>query len=177
LPHLRKQAGFTLVEILVVLVVIGIMVSSIQLNLFADDERRLRHEGERLAALLTALADESVTSGQPLAVSFNTEGYAFWERSPKLDAATPADLWRARPGDELFSNRELPGGIQVAEVRIRQRAISLTEKTPDRVVFSASGIHAPFSVLLAFGDFRVRVSSDALGNLTVADDDDLDADA
>jgi len=177
LPHVRKQAGFTLVEILVVLVVIGVVVASIQLNLFSDDTRRLRHEGERLAALLTALADESVTSGQPLAVSFSSDGYSFWERSPNADAPNPADRWRARPGDELFSNREMPGEIQVAEVRIRQRPISLTEKTPERVVFSASGIHAPFTVLLALGDLRVRVSSDALGNLRVDDDDDVDADA
>jgi len=164
--------GFTLIEILVVLVVIGIVVATLQLNLFSDDARRLRHEGERLAALLTALADESVTSGQPLAVSFSEEGYAFWERNLDATAEQAANRWRTRPGDELFSNRQMQGEIRVAEVRIRQRPLSLTGKTPERVVFSPSGMQPPFSVLLALGDLRVRVVSDAIGNLRVEDDDD-----
>ncbi len=186
LPHqglrpgcVRPACGFTLIELLVVLVVVGVMVASIQLNLFSDDARRLRNEGERLAALLTALADETVTSGAPLAVSFTEEGYAFWERDDVQDLEqSPGVLrepaWRARPGDELFAGRRLAEGIRVAEVRIRQRPLSFSEKTPERVIFSPSGMHPPFSVLLALGDLRVQVVSDALGNLRVEDDADED---
>jgi general secretion pathway protein H len=177
----RQARGFTLIELLVVLIVVGVVVASIQLNLFSDDARRLRNEGERLAALLTALADESVTSGMPLAVSFDDDGYTFWER-PIADAfgesAAPVaqDDWRARPGDELFSSRELPEGMRIAEVRVRQRVLSQSERAPERVAFSPSGVHQPFSVLLALGDLRVQVLSDALGNLRVVDDADEDAD-
>lgn len=174
--------GFTLIELLVVLVVIGLVVATIQLNLFSDDARRLRNEGERLAALLTALADETVTSGAPLAVSFSTHGYAFWERGddPMADTAMPQPLkreagWRARPGDELFSARDLPNGIRIAEVRVRQRVLAGTPEAPERVIFSPSGMHPPFSVLLALDDLRVRVVSDAIGNLRVEDDADVDA--
>ncbi len=175
---LRRQHGFTLIELLVVMVVIGVVVASIQLNLFSDDARRLRNEGERLAALLTALADETVTSGVPLAVSFSEDGYAFWERDDSGDFADPASQtppprairWRLRPGDELFSSRKMHDGIRIAEVRIRQRVLSRSEQEPERVVFSSSGIHPPFSVLLALDDLRVLVASDALGNLRVEDD-------
>lgn len=157
--------GFTLIELLVVLVVIGVVVATIQINLFSDDARRLRNEGERLAALLTALADETVTSGSPLAVSFSNTRYAFWEKS-----VNDSDAWQARPGDELFSSRTLQGDIQIAEVRIRQRPVSLSEKTPERVVFSPAGLHPPFSVLLALDDLRVLVIADAVGNLRVEED-------
>jgi len=161
----RLAGGFTLIELLVVLVVVGVLVATIQLNLFSDNARRLRNEGERLAALLTALADETVTSGRPLAVSFSANGYAFWEKEAGKD-----DVWRSRPGDELFSDRPLPNGIRIVELRIRQRSIPLSVKDPERVAFSPSGIHSPFSVLLALDDLRVRVVSDALGNLRVEDD-------
>jgi general secretion pathway protein H len=178
----RAVRGFTLIELLVVLVVIGLVVATIQLNLFSDDARRLRNEGERLAALLTALADETVTSGAPLAVSFSANGYAFWERDedPVADTATPPSQnrepsWRARPGDELFSARDLPDGIRIAEVRVRQRVLAGTPEAPERVIFSPSGMHPPFSVLLALDDLRVRVVSDAIGNLRVEDDADVDA--
>jgi len=177
----RQARGFTLIELLVVLIVVGVVVASIQLNLFSDDARRLRNEGERLAALLTALADESVTSGMPLAVSFDDAGYAFWERPPPDAFGTsPAPAaqvdWRARPGDELFSARRMPEGLRIAEVRVRQRILSQSERTPERLVFSPSGVHQPFSVLLALDDLRVRVISDALGNLRVVDDADEDVD-
>lgn len=168
-------AGFTLIELLVVLIVIGVVVASIQLNLFSDDARRLRNEGERLAALLTALADETVTSGMPLAVSFSETGYALWQRDDDTSgppAQTREVRWRTRPGDELFSGRQMPEGIRIAEVRIRQRLLARSEKSPERVVFSPAGMHPPFSVLLALGDLRVRVASDALGNLRVEDDAD-----
>jgi general secretion pathway protein H len=171
-----RQSGFTLIELLVVLIVIGVVVASIQLNLFSDDARRLRTEGERLAALLTALADETVTSGAPLAVSFSADGYAFWEReSEPSPGSEPA--WRARPGDELFAGRRMQDGISIAEVRVRQRVLTRSEAQPERVVFSPSGLHQPFSVLLALGDLRVRVVSDSIGNLRVEDDADPDNEA
>ena len=170
-------SGFTLIELLVVLVVIGIVVATIQINFFSDDARRLRNEGERMAALLSALADESVTSGQPLAVSFSEAGYAFWQRTPDAGGRNINDLWRSRPGDELFSNRELQGEIRIAEVRVRQHPISLSENKLERVVFSPSGMHPPFSVLLALGNLRVQVISDAIGNLRVEDDSSDGADS
>jgi len=182
----RTCHGFTLIELLVVMIVVGVIVASIQLNLFSDDARRLRNEGERLAALLTALADESVTSGAPLAVSFSADGYVFWERdevattenattnsaAPRTPELTSEMRWRPRPGDELFSARNMQAEIQIAEVRIRQRILSRSETQPERVVFSPSGIHPPFSVLLALNDLRVQVISDAIGNLRVEDDTD-----
>lgn len=172
----RRARGFTLIELLVVLVVVGVVVAAIQLNLFSDDARRLRQEGERLAALLTALADESVTSASPLAVSFSERGYAFWERDdarepPAAFASRRGEVtWRARPGDELFSARELRGEIRILEVRVRDRVVPFSATKPERVVFSPSGIHPPFSILLALDTLRVRVVSDAIGNLRVEDD-------
>jgi len=186
-----KVDGFTLIELLVVLIVIGVMVAAIQLNLFSDDARRLRNEGERLAALLTALADETVTSGRPLAVSFSENGYAFWEKDEDKnqddapargtpDSRAPPDLyalkrydsdvWRIRPGDELFSSRQMQGDIRIVELRVRQRPVLLATEKPQRVVFSPAGIHPPFSIVLALGDLRVLVVSDAIGNLRVEDD-------
>lgn len=177
----RRVRGFTLIELLVVLVVVGVVVAAIQINLFSDDARRLRQEGERLAALLTALADESVTSASPLAVSFSERGYAFWERddtreAPAAFAARRGEVtWRVRPGDELFSARDLQGEVRIVEVRIRQRVVPLSTAKPERVAFSPSGIHPPFSVLLALKALRVRVVSDAIGNLRVEDDAEDDA--
>ncbi len=163
----RPPRGFTLIELLVVLVVIGVVIATLQLNLFSDDARRLRQEGERLAALLTALADEAVTGGRPLAVAFDDAGYVFFEPVARPDTDTAR--WRERPGDEVFAPRAWPPGIGVVEARSGTRPVTRAQP----LVFSPSGLHAPFRVVLALADARVRVLGDAAGNLRVEDGADL----
>lgn len=162
--------GFTLIELLVALVVIGVALATLQLNLFSDDARRLRQEGERVAALLTALADEAVTGGQPLAVAFDEGGYVFFELLDHADA-TDAARWRVRPGDEVFAPRAWQPGITMVETRSGTR--SVTRAQP--LVFSPSGLHPPIRVVLALADARVSVLGDAAGNLRVEEGADLGA--
>jgi len=163
--HLPR--GFTLIELLVVLVVIGVALSTLQLNLFSDDAGRLRQEGERLAALLTALADEAVTGGRPLAVAFDDGGYVFFEPVARPDADTAR--WRPRPGDEMFAPRTWPPGIRVVEAYSGARPVTRAQP----LVFAPSGLNAPFRVVLALADARVRVLGDAAGNLRVEDGADF----
>ena len=52
--------GFTLVEVLVVMVLVGITLALIGLNLMPDDGRTVRNEAQRLALLLEQARDEAV---------------------------------------------------------------------------------------------------------------------
>jgi prepilin-type N-terminal cleavage/methylation domain-containing protein len=69
--------------------------------------------------------------------------------------------WRARPGDELFSARSLPPGIDRRSAGSAARPVA-HRREPHRLVFSPSGMHPPFTVLLALDELRVQVVSDAL---------------
>jgi len=72
------QRGFTLIEILVVLAIIGIMVGLAGMRMMPDDDRTLHGEAQRLALLLEQARDQAVASGEPIAFSMAPRGYRFW---------------------------------------------------------------------------------------------------
>ncbi len=66
---LNPESGFTLVELMVVLLIIGITLGMTMLQLMPDKRAVLRQETERLALLLENAALEAQASGQALAWS------------------------------------------------------------------------------------------------------------
>lgn len=150
------QRGFTLIEILVVLVVIGIMVGLASVRLMPDDERLLADEAERLALLLEQTRDQAVASGEPIAFSVDGAGYRFWALDN--DAA-----WVARTGDELLRDRALASGVRVAAVRVNETPLAAGE----RLLFLPSGTNTPFVAELALNAAHARVVGDRLGRVRV----------
>lgn len=75
----RIPRGFTLLELMVVLVIIGICTAGIGLGLgsLLDPARQLRQEGERLAQRLQVARDEARIDGRPLRWQADATGYRF----------------------------------------------------------------------------------------------------
>ncbi len=78
MPHSRRN-GFSLVEMMVVLFVMGILAASVVL-LLPGDADRLRRESERFAARVSAARDEAIASGSPVATVVSEAGYYFEQR-------------------------------------------------------------------------------------------------
>ncbi|MFN7834635.1 MAG: prepilin-type N-terminal cleavage/methylation domain-containing protein [Burkholderiaceae bacterium] len=74
-----KQRGFTLLELLIVLVVIGIGTAMVAVKAFPSDQQLLRREAERLAQLLSIAQEQAALRSQTLAWQPNTRGFAFFE--------------------------------------------------------------------------------------------------
>lgn len=75
-PRLKAVAGFTLVEILVVLVILGSLFSLAMLsNSNHGPQREMRAEAERLAALIGLLADQAVLDSREYGLLIDAEGY------------------------------------------------------------------------------------------------------
>ncbi len=75
----RIPRGFTLLELMVVLVIIGICTAGIGLGLgsLLDPARQLQQEGERLAQRLQVARDEARIDGRPLRWQADATGYRF----------------------------------------------------------------------------------------------------
>jgi general secretion pathway protein H len=75
---LRGQAfGFTLLEILVVLVLIAVLTSVISLSTARDPRQSLTEQAQRLGLLLTLASDEARIRQQPISWEGDLKGYRF----------------------------------------------------------------------------------------------------
>lgn len=151
-----RQRGFTLIEILVVLVIIGIMLGLVSVRMMPDDEGRLRTEAERLALLLEQARDQAVASGEPIGLSVEQGHYRFWVRDAQ-------NQWVPSSGDDLLRERPLADGVQLAALQVNQ--IPLAEG--DRLLFLPAGSNEPFTVDLTLNAAHARIQGDRLGRVSI----------
>jgi len=76
------ERGFTLIEIMVVIVIIGIMTAMVALNVVSSDpSRALTSEAKRFVAVVSQAVDEASFQQQELGIISTEDGYKFvrWE--------------------------------------------------------------------------------------------------
>lgn len=148
--------GFTLVEVLVVMVVIGITLALVGLNLMPDDERVLRNEAQRLALLLEQARDEAVAGGEAIAWSAEGERYLFLHQNEE-------GKWVAWTKDELWRERQFSSGVTLRALRINRTVVPPGEY----LTFSSAGLGMPFEIDLGLNAVRIGIVGDAMGKMTL----------
>jgi len=117
--NIRAQHAFTLIEIMVVLVIVGILttVAFLSFGILADDDGMDR-EARRLSSLIQLVTDEATTQGRDYGIEFMSAGYRFVEHDPLIDT------WFEIVGDDYLVQRELEEGVEF-ELRLEDRKILL----------------------------------------------------
>jgi general secretion pathway protein H len=141
--------GFTLLEMMVVLVVASIMLSVATLSLMPNAQSVLREESQRLAFLMENGAMSSQAGGQPLAWSGTGNSYRFWKQTKEGE-------WVRIERDNLLHPRNLPEAVRIGEVSFNGHRIE-------------PGALVVLSPELTAKDFRVSLRSaelvsDIVGN-------------
>lgn len=76
-PHDSRSAGFTLLELLVVLVLFGLLISLVSISVAPDPRQDLSREAQRIGQLMALAADESRIRQQPIVWEADLLGYRF----------------------------------------------------------------------------------------------------
>ena len=136
----RTTAGFTLIEILVVVFIIGIMTAGVLLSVnLTGSDHELQTESERLAALMTYARDAAEMQTRELGLACSAQGYEFLA----FDART--GQWGSIQEDDALRARKLPAGLLIhltveAHDIVFKPPLATDVKKPDVMIFSNGDI-------------------------------------
>ena len=180
----RQQCGFTLIEIMLVLVIIGIVIGLAGLALDRNPARDLDREGRRLRALLAQASDEAVMQGEELALALSKDPKSGanryellqldkqtlqWQR-PRFDGKPP-ELWSVHSlAPDIALTLDLEGDT-LSERQLQQLGKIRSLRTPDglrpSILLMSSGEITPFSLHMSWrgSDYSVAIQSDGFSGV------------
>jgi general secretion pathway protein H len=154
--HLRPRlsAGFTLLEMLVVLLIAGLLIAVVALAPTRNRRTDLAEEAQRLAAMLESADDQAEVRSASIAWEPVNGGYRFDQRGDD-------GIWHPIADDVLGPHR---WGAEVTNVSIRYTGSG--NATP-RIVFGDESIDVPVTVTLDSDGVRLQVVGTGIGNFVV----------
>ncbi|MCX7149892.1 MAG: prepilin-type N-terminal cleavage/methylation domain-containing protein [Rhodocyclales bacterium] len=149
------ERGFTLVEMLVVLLIMGLLVGLVSASAQPDDRAVLRLEVDRLAQLMDLAATEAHLTGKAIAWTANGPAYRFWKFSE--------DLGWLPIVDDVLRARTLPQGMTISGMRVENT------RSPEqmRVEFTPYGPAISFSIEMSLGNARYTLANSPIGDVRV----------
>lgn len=150
----ERGRGFTLIEMLVVLLIMGLFVGLVSAIARPDDRALLRLEAERLAQLLDLAAVQSRLTGKPIAWIANGPGYRFLQ----FDEDTG---WAELRDGDLLRERALPQGMLVSGLQVE----NMRPQGAMRLEFSPYGATLSYIVEMVLGTERYAVAADPVGEV------------
>ena len=164
-------AGFTLFELLIVILIIGVMLTFAVLSIGSrarDD--RLETEARRLQQLLVLAAEEAVLHGAEVGFRYTVDGYEFLTPDPASAAGKVA--WIAVADDPALRARKIEEPFFL-ELRVEDRpvlpaGIESGEKSPvPQVLLSSSGETTAFSLRIRARNYApyFLLESDLMGQM------------
>ena len=156
----RRDRGFTLIEMLVVLMIMGLFLGLVSAITRPDDRAVLRLEAERLTQLLDFAAAEAQLTGKSIAWTADESGYRFWRLGE--DAA-----WSEIRDSELLRARALPQGVAVSGFRVE----NMRPKGAMRLEFAPQGSPLAFTIRMSLGSERYVVAGSPVGDMRAVPDD------
>ena len=150
--HPSSRSGFTLLEMLVVVVIVGIVFTFIQLNLGQNQSRQVEAEARRLFRLMQLASEESVLESKEMGLRLSDTEYNFfiWNADNRS--------WAPITEDKVFHPESFDPDTEVALFMegdaVKMASDPNSEKENDeeanspQILFLSSGEISPFQLEL-----------------------------
>jgi len=186
--HFRKagERAFTLIEILVVMIIVGIISAAalMSFGLLGGDDRNLEQDARRLSSLIQIVSDDAVLQGRDFGLELMLSSYRWVEHDPFVNQ------WFEVTDDEIMRTRQIEEGTEFEfyteehRVLLQEEAMNtevdeddtdreLTEDYLPHVLVLSSGDITPFELRLVRSADRAEVTltMSLMGEMEIKDDD------
>ncbi len=147
----QVNEGYTLLELLVVLVIISIVAGMAVLTIGHNDNKELQAFTQSLAQSLTLAEEQALLQPTTLGLAFTPSSFRFYEHRQSRSQMA----WEPLSGPEM-GQHAIPADIQVS-LQIAQARAGLPPKgnTPS-ILISTNGSLTPFVILIGKKNKRPR---------------------
>jgi general secretion pathway protein H len=166
-----RSKGFTLVEILVVIVIMAVVISITVLSVSSTGrDSQLDEESRRIEGLVGLLHERALLEGRDFGLRIEPAAYEFVVYDPRRDR------WMRLDQEREFRHRDLPKGItfqlqldsQTVVIKPVDKNLSSGDLPNPQVAIAASGEGTPFRLTLQRDATQAKASvdGDALGKIS-----------
>ena len=166
-----RSKGFTLVEILVVIVIMAVVISITVLSVSSTGrDSQLDEESRRIEGLVGLLHERALLEGRDFGLRIEPAAYEFVVYDPRRDR------WMRLDQEREFRHRDLPKGItfqlqldsQTVVIKPIDKNLSSGDLPNPQVAIAASGEGTPFRLTLQRDATQAKASvdGDALGKIS-----------
>ena len=162
---MNKQRGFTLIEIVVVVVIISIVIGMTTISIGDPQAKRIKQSSTRVATLLQLAKEQAIFNSQDYALSVWESGYAFYTLSETG--------WNLIADDRIFRTRDLPEGLEfflyLDDLKV---ILEREDKKKPQIFITSDGEISPFKLEITdHREWLYQITFDETGDFEILTED------
>ncbi len=149
----KRSIGFTLLELLIVMLIMGVVLGAVGLNAAQTNNQILQQDVQRLAALMQLARDEAIVKNRLIAVELDANRYRFFIKNDNGWQVLQDDVLRER----IFKLSPIEFSLLNGDSHISSW----------RLVFGRDPVDQPFVLALQYAQDTYSINADGIGHFRV----------